>query len=221
MWRAQTLNTPSWWKELEKILEVKDFQELAHRIWAFFELPQQMIELYDMENYYLAPPAPKCLCQKAFFLPPDPKFPCHDIKEEQLKKTVAYVQALQSWVEKSNLPTLGQPCLLAESILELREVMMPYVSFSNDTILSGVTPLEVSLEDQPETTICESVQPASAYPPLKRPLQKKMPLLRGLWRNPVLPKPWVRNQPREQGLQLSSLTGGKCCIPPQPVTATG
>ena len=71
---------------------------------------------------------------------------------------------LQSWVEKSNLPTPGQPHLLVGSILELREVMEPYVSFSDDTVLSTVTPLERSLEDQPETIICESVQPASANP---------------------------------------------------------
>ena len=52
-------------------------------------------------------------------------------------------------------------------VLEVREVMEPYVSFSDDTILSSVTPLEGSLEDQLKTTICESVQPASADPPVE------------------------------------------------------
>ena len=92
-WRGWALDMPSWWKELAKIPEVEDFQELAHRIWASFELPQWMSKLHGMENYYLAPLAPKCLCQKAFLPPPDPKFPCHNIREEQLKKTVAYAQA--------------------------------------------------------------------------------------------------------------------------------
>ena len=49
---------------------------------------------------------------KDFLSLPDPKFPCQDIREEQLEKTVAYVQALQYWVEKSNPPMPGQPCLL-------------------------------------------------------------------------------------------------------------
>ena len=73
---------PSWWQELVEILEVDDFQELAQKIWASFELPQRMSELHNVENYNLSPPAPKCLCQKDFLLPPDPKFSCWDIREE-------------------------------------------------------------------------------------------------------------------------------------------
>ena len=38
-WRGWALNMPSWWKKLVKILEVEDFQELALKIWASFELP--------------------------------------------------------------------------------------------------------------------------------------------------------------------------------------
>ena len=56
------------------------------------------------------PPAPPCLCQKDFLPPPNPKFPCWDIREEQLEKTVAYVQALQFWAEKSN-PTYPGPMM--------------------------------------------------------------------------------------------------------------
>ena len=70
---------PSWWQELVEIPEVDDFQELAKKIWASFELPWRRSKLHNMENYYLAPPAPKCLCQKDFLLLPDPKFPCWDI----------------------------------------------------------------------------------------------------------------------------------------------
>ena len=107
---------------------------------------------------------------------PSADIPCQDIREEQLEKTVAYVQALQFWAEKSNLPTLGQPCLLAGSILELREVMEPYISFFDDAILDGVAPLEGFLKDQSEESIPESPQPASTNLPLKRLLQKKQPL---------------------------------------------
>ena len=65
-----------------------------------------MSEVYEDENYHLAPPVPKCLCQKDFLLP-HPRFPCHDIWEEQWKKTIAYAQALQYWAERANLPMLG------------------------------------------------------------------------------------------------------------------
>ena len=55
--------------------------------------------------------------------------------------------------------------------------MEPYISFSDDSVLDGVAPPEGFLKDQPEETILESTWPASTNPPLKRPLQKKQPLL--------------------------------------------
>ena len=67
-WRGWAIDTPSWWWELGKIPEVDDVQELAQKIWASFELPQWMSEVYDIENYYLAPLAPNSLCQKDFLL---------------------------------------------------------------------------------------------------------------------------------------------------------
>ena len=66
-----------------------------------------MSKIHNIENYYLAPLAPRCLCQKEFLLLLSPMFPCHDIREEQLEKTIAYAQALQYWAEKSNLPMPG------------------------------------------------------------------------------------------------------------------
>ena len=77
-----------------------------------------MSKIYDIKNFYLAPPASKCLHQKEFLSQPDPMFPCWDIQEEHLKKTVAYAQALQYRAEKANLPTPGQPHLLERSILK-------------------------------------------------------------------------------------------------------
>ena len=64
MRQGQALNMPSWWQELVEIPEVGDFQELTQKIWYSFELPQRMSKLHDMENYYLAPLAPKCFHQK-------------------------------------------------------------------------------------------------------------------------------------------------------------
>ena len=101
-----------------------------------------MSKIHNVENYYLAPLAPKCLHWKDFLLLLDPMFPCQDIQEEQLEKTIAYTQALQYWVEKSNLPKLGQPCPLARCILKFREMMEQYISFYDDTVLDGVALLE-------------------------------------------------------------------------------
>ena len=135
------------------IQEVSNFQELAWKIWASFKLPQWMSEIYNVENYYLAPLAPRCLHWKEFLLLLNPTFPCHDIREEQLEKTIAYMQALQYWEEKSHLPMLGQPRLLARCILKLKRMMEPYVSFSNDAILDGVASWEEFLEDQTKVAI--------------------------------------------------------------------
>ena len=80
-------------------------------------------------------------------------FSCQDIREGQSQKTVAYMQALQYWVEKANLLMPGQPCFLPRYVLKLRKVMEPYMSFSNDAILDGAAPKEGSLMDPTEVTI--------------------------------------------------------------------
>ena len=51
-----------------------------------------------------------------------------------------YTYALQYWVEKTDLPTGGQPCWLAESVQELWEKMSCYLSFSDKEGFEGVTP---------------------------------------------------------------------------------
>ena len=154
-------------------LEVNDIQELAQKIRASFELPWQISEIHDVKNYYLAPPAPRCIWWKAFLLPLDPTFPCQDIREGQLEKTIAYVQALQYWVEKANLPMPGQPHLLVRCILELREVMESYVSFSDDTVPDGVTSPEGSLEDVTGVAIPRGTLPTSAGTPTKEEAAKE------------------------------------------------
>ena len=96
-----------------------------------------MSKEHDIKNYYLAQLAPRCICQEDFLLPPDLRFPCQDLWEEQWEKTMAYTQALQYWAEMANLPTLG--CyLLAGSILELQRVMELFISFPDDIILGSM-----------------------------------------------------------------------------------
>ena len=55
---------------------------------------------------------------------------------------VAYVWALQYWAQKTDPPTGGKPHLLAESVKELWEEMRYYLSFWDEEIFEGMTPLE-------------------------------------------------------------------------------
>ena len=80
---------------------------------------------------------------------------------------MAYAKALQFWVEKANLPTEGQPCLLVGSIVELREEMKCYVSFTDNDIFSGVALLEESPITQPKEATPKGAQPAQANSPVK------------------------------------------------------
>ena len=98
---------PDWWPELAEISDVDDHEELAQKVCASFELPQQISEQHGMENYHQTPLALPCICQKDFLPQHDSKFTCWDIRESQLEKMVAYAQALQFWEEKADLPTLG------------------------------------------------------------------------------------------------------------------
>ena len=138
-------DTPGWWQELAQVLEIEDHQELAQKVWVSFKHPQWISKQHGVENYYQAPLALLCICQKNFLPQPDPKFSCWDIRELQLEKTVAYAHALQFWAGKVNLPTQGQPCLLAGSVLELREEMKCYVSFPDEAVFSSVALPEESM----------------------------------------------------------------------------
>ena len=131
---------PDWRQELAKVPEIDDHQELAQKVRASFKLPQWISEQHGVENYYQAPLALPCIHQKSFLPPLDPKFACWDIRELQLEKMIAYAQALQFWAEKANLPTQGQPHLLAGSVLELREEMKHYISFPNEAVFSSMVP---------------------------------------------------------------------------------
>ena len=97
-----------------------------------------MQELDSREATLQAPPALPCLCQKKFMPPANSIFACRDIQEIPREKVVAYARALQYWAEQNNPPTRGEPCLLAESVLELREEVRWYLSFTNEEVFNGV-----------------------------------------------------------------------------------
>ena len=94
----------------------------------------------------------------AFLPPQDLKFPCQDYREGQLQKTLAYAQALQYWAEKANLPTLGQPHLLARCVQELRWEMRSYITFMDGAVLEEMTPQQELLGRQTkESSLVETL----------------------------------------------------------------
>ena len=70
-------------------------------------------------------------------------------------------------MEKANLPIEGQPHLLAGSIVELREEMKCYVSFTDEDIFSGVALLEEFPITQPKEATPKGAQLAQADSPVK------------------------------------------------------
>ena len=126
-WQACQLSTPCWWWELKAIPSMKDLQKLAHKIWASFLIPKVRSRAFPGQDF-TAPPAPKCLNRNAF-LPNDLLY--QDVWQQPFLLTVAYARGLQYWVEKLNLPEGSNFCLLAGSVIELREMVKEHVVFTN------------------------------------------------------------------------------------------
>ena len=114
--------------ELSPVPGKEDARKLAREVRASFGLPWQLQELGSREATLQAAPAPPCLHRKRFMPPANTIFACRDIREIPREKVVAYARVLQHWVEQNNLPAGGEPCLLARSVLELREEVKWYLS---------------------------------------------------------------------------------------------
>ena len=83
--------------------------------------------------------------------PADSISACRDIWEIPREKVVAYARALQYWAEQNNPPTRGEPHLLAKSVLELREEVRWYLSFTDKEVFKGVALPEEEEEESPQT----------------------------------------------------------------------
>ena len=69
---------------------------------------------------------------------PDSIFASWDIREVPREKVVVYARALQYWMEQNDLPTGGEPHLSAKGILELREEVKWYLTFTDEEVFWGV-----------------------------------------------------------------------------------
>ena len=195
-WKAKMTETPDWWRELLAVPGVPNGKRLVQTIQALFSHPKRASEVKKMKDHCEAPPAPLCLLRKSFQLPPDNIFACQDIREIWRENTIAYTHALQYGVEKSDLPTGGQPCWLVKSVKELWEELKCYLSFSDREVFEGVT----ALEGMPSCLV-EEAEPLAWWLHLPPPPENK------LSRRPH------RNQSRG-GSALNSPDGQKCCMHP-------
>ena len=225
-WKAERCDTPIWWMELSTVPGEDNTRKLARQVRASFKLPQQLQEL-DAERATLqAPPAPPCLHRQRFMPQADSIFASWDIREVPREKVVTYARALQYWVELNDLPTGGKPCLLAESVLELREEVKWYLTFTDEEVFQGVAIPEVEEEESLTTsspTDIPKIPPVLELQPKERTPKfvgwEKCYTLPGQWLLPGWPpQPTQTLRPRGRSHQLSWMTPVRSpiCIPKAP-----
>ena len=76
MWKAETTETPDWWRELLAVLGVPNCKRLVQKKQTLFSHPQRASEVEKMKDICEAPPAPLCLHRESFQLPPNTIFAC-------------------------------------------------------------------------------------------------------------------------------------------------
>ena len=141
--------------ELSAVSGKEDARKLAMEVRASFGLPWWLQELGSRKATLQAPPAPPCLHRQKFMPPDNSIFACRNIREIPREKVVACARALQHWVEQNNPPAGGEPHLLAKSVLELREEVKWYLSFTDEEVFWGVA-LPEKEEDNSLQTLCVS-----------------------------------------------------------------
>ena len=136
-WKAERCDTPSWWMELSTVPGEDNTRKLARQVRASFGLPRQLQELDAGRAILQAPLALPCLHQQTFMPLADSIFASRDIREVPREKDVAYARALQYWAKQNDPPTGGEPHLLAKSVLELREKVKWYLTFTDEEVFRG------------------------------------------------------------------------------------
>ena len=126
-WQAKQLGTPTWWMELQAIPGIGDPWKLAQEIRASFYIPEVRMRTLQ-EPGYTAPLALRSLNRNAF-LPDDLSY--QDVRQKLALLMIASTRSLQYWAEKQRPPRSRNPHPLAESVVELREVVKEFVTFNH------------------------------------------------------------------------------------------
>ena len=94
-----------------------------------------------VDNDYSALLAPQSLNHDQFLPVSNMRFGRQDYCMRQPQKALSYAKALQFWVEKAQSLPLGEPCQMAESVLELWRAMEPLTKFTNMEVLEDALPM--------------------------------------------------------------------------------
>ena len=177
-WRAKKCDIPNWWVELSTVPE-EDTGRLAQEVRASFQLPRHMHELDPREAPFHVSPAPPCLHQQRFMPPVISIFASWDIREIPREKRVRYAWALQYLTEQNNPPKRDQPCLLAESIAELRREVGFYLSFMDEEVFRGIDLPEEEGSNPSVPTATTADAPGTTNTPEVPPIPKVAPKYAG------------------------------------------
>ena len=128
-WQVKQLGTPAWWTELQAIPGIRDPWKLAWKIRTSFNIPEVRMRTL-LEPGYTVPPTLRSLDRNAF-LPDDLSY--QDMQQKLALLMIAYARSLQYWAEKQSLPRSRNLRPLAESVVELREVVKNILPLTTET----------------------------------------------------------------------------------------
>ena len=131
---------PAWWQELKEVPGQDDLQEFARRMQASFQVSKERCHAPKVENYYSMLLAHHSLGRDQFLPLSNMWFGSQDFWLTQPQKTLAYVKALQYWAEKAQPQIPSETHQLAESVLELWQMMEPITTFTDKEVLDDVPP---------------------------------------------------------------------------------
>ena len=206
-WKAEKCEIPDWWAELSTVLE-ENMGRLAWEVRASFQPPRHMHELDPKKAPFHAPPAPLSLHQQRFMPPVISAFACWDIQEIPREKTIAYARALQCIAEENNLPKSNQPCLLAESVVELRREVGFYLSFTDEEVLQGVELPQEERSSLSVPTAPTTDAPVNINTPETPPISEEAPKYAG-WNMVIHPSQPVVATGETPQLTTMPRAGGK------------
>ena len=144
-------------------------------------------------------------------------FASWDIREIPREKAVAYAKALQYFTEQNNLPKRDQPCLLVESIIELREEIRFYLSFMDEEVFQRIdlpkeeesSPPTINIAataDIPGTTDAPEASPESKAAPKYASSETVLHPSQPVLATGEIPQMIAMPKPKRRALQLTRST---------------
>ena len=143
--QAGQLGTPTWWRELEAIPDIKNPHKFARKIRASFYVTE-VRSWMNQGQPFSTPPAPRNLNRGAFY-PEGLEY--QDVRQRPILLTVAYCRCLQHWVEKHYLPISAEACPLARNVRELLQAVDEFMHITARDILEGLDMYQPTKTDQP------------------------------------------------------------------------